>query len=72
MTDTELLTKLAKLSGCTYCKNKRIVCQVNLSTDNLLLEKCLYEKECKYGNMFELDRDKLHAELNLQEVLVKL
>lgn len=72
MTDTELLIQLAKLDGCEYCKNRKVVYQVNLSTDNLLFESCIYEKDCRCGSKFELDRNKLYAELNLQEVLNKV
>ena len=72
MTDTELLIQLAKLNDCEYCKNRKVVYQVNLSTDNLLFESCIYEKDCTCGSKFELDRNKLCAELNLQEVLNKV
>ena len=65
MTDTELLIQLAKLDGCEYCKN----CTIIFSEKCRTYEDCPYEKECKQHNKFELDRDKLYAELNLQEVL---
>lgn len=72
MTDTELLIQLAKLDGCKYCKNRKIIYQVDLPTDNLLFKKCLYKEECKQHSKFELDRNKLYAELNLQEVLSRI
>lgn len=68
MTDTELLIQLAKSNGCEYCKNRKIIYSSVCGT----YEECFYEKECKQYNKFELDRDKLYTELNLQEVLNKV
>ena len=65
MTDTELLIQLAKLNGCQYCKNKKVVCKLNFSKDMLIVEGCIYEQDCKCGSNFELDRNKLCTELNL-------
>ena len=72
MTDTELLVQLAKLDGCEYCKNRKVVHQVKFSTDMLLVESCIHEQDCKCGSNFELDRNKLCTELNLQGVFNKV